>query len=78
MINIDQVAADPRSDAFVPTNGQTVFNLTATPRDPADVIMVINELSYSPANFSVLGNVVTWGASFAIQATDSVVIYYYV
>lgn len=64
----------------VVVNGQKVFTLSHTPKDPLAVVLTVNGLRYNndaDKDFTVTGVTVTWaGQSFALETTDSVVVDY--
>ena len=64
----------------VAANGQTVFTLSQTPKDPLDVVLSVNGLRYNNGagkDFTVTGTAVTWAdPSFTLETTDRVVVDY--
>ena len=66
----------------ITTDGQTSLTLSETPKDGADVILIINSAVYNqPESFSVTGTTVTWTATagtggFDLETTDKVVAQY--
>lgn len=67
------------TEGFTPTVGQTQFTLSAIPTGES-VQVIINGVVYvNGPDFTVLDDVVTWtGSLFTLDATDEVVIRYYV
>lgn len=65
---------------LVTANGQQVFTLSQTPKDPLDVVLTVNGLRYNNGagkDFTVAGTALTWtDLSFALDTTDSVVVDY--
>lgn len=60
-------------DAFVPTNGQTIFTLSQTPLNQNTVQFIINSLVYTTNNgISVSGTTLTWLDDFPLDPTDTV------
>jgi len=76
--NVFAVVVNERTDAYTPTLGQTLFNLSDTPEDPNDVKLFANGIKYLVGtDFTVAGNQVTWlDVSFAFDTTDNVEIVY--
>jgi len=68
------------NETFVPTLGQTVFNLAATPSSHADVQMFINTVKYIIiTNYTVAGSVVTWtDFPFTLDSLDIVEFIYFI
>lgn len=66
----------------ITTNGQTALTLSQTPKDGADVVLIVNSATYnSPESFTVSGTTVTWVATassggFDLETTDKVVAQY--
>ena len=80
-INIGRFAQrERREDTYTPSNGQTIFTLTATPTDITDVDVYVNNVKYEQlTNYTVLSNAVTWlDTPFTMQTTDAVEIIYFV
>ena len=71
---------DFRSEAFIPTLGQTVFALAAVPTDPDSVGFFINTVKYiQSVNYTVAAGIVTWlDTPFTLDALDIVEITYVV
>lgn len=74
---------DSTQDFFTPTNGQTMFTLSATPLDVADVIMYVNGVAYAegsptPGYFTVSGTTLTWLDVFVFTTNDDIVVVYFV
>lgn len=66
----------------ITTNGQVTLSLTQTPKDPNDVVLVVNSASYhSPESFTVSGTTITWVATasnggFDLETVDKVMAQY--
>ena len=60
--------------------GQTLFTLSAVPKDPLDVVLTVNGLRYNNGpgkDFAVIDTTITWtNLSFTLETTDSVVVDY--
>ena len=65
-----------RDDFNSPTPGQTVFNLSATPSNPASVEFHVNGVEYHPPDIVIAGAVVTWAGPIVIAPTDTVWVRY--
>jgi len=67
-----------QTDTFTVQAGQTTFDLTLLPVDPADVTVVVNtETAFNDTEFSVASKVLTWlNATYALQAGDTLRIDY--
>lgn len=60
-----------------PTGGQTAFTLDFLPTNNNSVFMIINGQTFTPsAGFTISGVDITWGNSFALSASDTVVLRY--
>jgi hypothetical protein len=58
----------------ITTNGQTVFSLTQTPKDTANVIFFVNGIAYNiTIDYTVVGTTLTWlNVDFTLQTSDRV------
>lgn len=65
-------ATKPKADLFTPTAGQTVFNLSATPINPASLAFYVNGVDYAGNGATVSGATVTWSGPFALGPEDTV------
>ena len=55
----------------VTTNGQTTLVLSQTPKDPSDVILIVNTATYNqPESFTVDGVNITWVATGSVGGFD--------
>lgn len=69
---------DWQTDFYISVASQTIFSLSTTPSDAADVKMRVNGITYkNGTDYTVVGTTLTWlNVPFTLDAGDEVEIFY--